>query len=118
MSITRSTIFIDALLVLAGCAAGVQAAGPPQDLPAARRQAELVRFVRQDCGACHGMKLTGGLGPAITPPALPGRTPDILVTTILYGHPGTPMPGWQAMLSPTDARWIAERLLAGFPEEP
>ena len=40
------------------------------------------------------------------------------MTTILYGHPGTPMPGWQGMLSQTDARWIAERLLAGFPEEP
>ena len=106
------------LLALAGCAAGAGTADGAPSEPAPQRQKQLVRFVREDCGACHGMRLTGGLGPAITPSALPGRTPEIVMTTILYGHPGTPMPGWQGMLSQTDARWIAERLLAGFPEEP
>jgi cytochrome c55X len=28
-----------------------------------RRQRELIRMVRQDCGSCHGLQLTGGLGP-------------------------------------------------------
>jgi cytochrome c55X len=103
-----------ALAVLAAYAGAAAA----QDAPTPQRQTQLVRFVRQDCGACHGMRLTGGLGPALTPSALPGRTPEIVSTTILYGHPGTPMPGWRALLSEADARWIAERLLAGFPEEP
>jgi cytochrome c55X len=40
-----------------------------------------------------------------------------LVATILYGRPGTPMPGWRSMLSESDAQWIAERLREGFPEE-
>ncbi|MDR1968828.1 MAG: cytochrome c, partial [Burkholderiaceae bacterium] len=63
-------------------------------MPMTGRQIELVRLVRQDCGACHGMRLTGGLGPAVTAQALPGRTPDSVSATILYGRPGTPMPGW------------------------
>ena len=109
-----------ALLALTGCAtsAGTAAEAGPQGVLTAQRQIQLVRLVRQDCGACHGIRLTGGLGPAITPSALPGRTPEGVSVTILYGHPGTPMPGWQGMLSEADARWIAERLLAGFPEEP
>jgi len=106
-----------AWLVLAGCAAGVGTAGP-QDAPLTVRQVQLVRLVRQDCGACHGMRLTGGLGSPITPSALAGQTPESVTATILYGHPGTPMPGWRGLLSEADARWIAERLLTGFPEEP
>jgi cytochrome c55X len=31
--------------------------------PDAARQHELIRMVRQDCGSCHGLHLTGGLGP-------------------------------------------------------
>ena len=111
-----------ALLALAGCAAAVHAADAdaptPGDAPTAQRQAQLVHFVRDDCGACHGMRLTGGLGPALTPSALPGRTVEGVTVTILDGHPGTPMPGWRGLLSEADARWIAARLLAGFPEEP
>ena len=30
------------------------------------RQSQLIRMVRQDCGSCHGIQLTGGLGPALT----------------------------------------------------
>lgn len=85
--------------------------------PAAPRQRELVRMVRQDCGACHGMRLSGGLGPSLTRQALADRPLDSMTATILHGRPGTPMPGWQPMLSQAEARWIAERLLAGFPEE-
>jgi cytochrome c55X len=105
-----------ALLVLSGCASG---AGPRTLVaPMTPRQIELVRFVRQDCGACHGMRLTGGLGPAITVQALAGQTSESVSATILDGHPGTPMPGWRGLLTEADARWIAARLLTGFPEEP
>jgi cytochrome c55X len=36
-----------------------------------------------------------------------------LVSIILDGVPGTPMPPWRALLSEGDARWIAERLQQG-----
>jgi cytochrome c55X len=94
---------------------GLQAA-VAQGVPAAR-QFELVRMVRQDCGSCHGMRLTGGLGPALTREALADKPPSSLAATIFHGRPGTPMPGWRAMLSEAEAQWIAEQLAAGFPEE-
>ncbi|ACB33711.1 conserved hypothetical protein [Leptothrix cholodnii SP-6] len=86
-------------------------------LPTAARQQQLVRMVRQDCGSCHGMRLTGGLGPALTREALAEVPLDSIAATIFHGRPGTPMPPWRAMLDEHEARWIAERLLAGFPED-
>lgn len=77
----------------------------------------LVRMVRQDCGSCHGMHLTGGLGPALTPAALADKPVESLAATIYGGRPGTPMPPWKAMLSEAEAHWIAQKLLAGFPQE-
>lgn len=82
-----------------------------------RRQA-LVRMVRQDCGSCHGMRLTGGLGPALTAAALAGKPLESLEATIFGGRPGTPMAPWSSMLTESDAHWIAEQLLTGFPELP
>ncbi len=106
----RGWLVVATALPLAAAAQATDAA------PSASRQAELVRFVRQDCGACHGLRLTGGLGPALTRDALAGRPLDSIEATILHGRPGTPMPPWAALLSPGDARWIAEQLAAGFPE--
>ena len=82
-----------------------------------QRQKALVHMVRQDCGACHGLQLTGGLGPPLTPQALSDRTIESIVATTLDGRPGTPMPPWKSMLSEADAVWIAQQLRAGFPEE-
>lgn len=76
-----------------------------------------MRIVRQDCGSCHGMLLTGGLGPALTREALSDRPLSSLVATVMHGRPGTPMPGWRSMLSQADAQWIAEQLQVGFPAE-
>jgi cytochrome c55X len=100
------------VIVLSLLAAAAAAADPPRE-----RQRELVRIVRQDCGSCHGMRLTGGLGPALTREVMADKPLDSMVATIFNGRPGTPMPPWRAMLSEADARWIAERLIAGFPEE-
>jgi cytochrome c55X len=83
----------------------------------ADRARELVRLVRQDCGACHGMTLAGGLGPSLQPAALRDRPPEALVQTIVHGRPGTPMPPWGPFLSEPESRWIVERLLTGFPAE-
>jgi cytochrome c55X len=100
------------LCVLACAGAMAQATGTPPE-----RQRELVRMVRQDCGSCHGMRLTGGLGPAITPQALEGKPLLSMASTIYGGRPGTPMPGWSAMLTLEEAHWVAQQLAEGFPEE-
>ncbi|GAB4171545.1 MAG: hypothetical protein Fur0039_11810 [Rhodocyclaceae bacterium] len=103
---------------LAGALAGAllmqaAAAAPPDG---ARTQA-LVRLVRQDCGACHGMLLKGGLGPALSADVLRDKPREALVATILGGRPGTPMPPWRAFLSEDEAGWIVDRLQAGFPRQ-
>ena len=95
----------------------VAAALPACASPDVARQRELVRMVRQDCGSCHGMALTGGLGPALTRAALADKPLDSLEAVIEHGRPGTPMPPWRPLLRAGESRWIAERLLVGFPEE-
>ncbi len=100
------------LLVL--CLTG--AAWAQGEVPLEREQV-LVRMVRQDCGSCHGMQLTGGLGPALTAQALSAMPRESLAATIYHGRPGTPMPPWKALLSEPEADWIAQRLLEGFPPE-
>lgn len=105
---------LPALLAPAALAAQVTDATAP---PSPQRQEALVRLVRQDCGSCHGMKLTGGLGPPLTHHALADRSLETLVAVTLYGRPGTPMPGWSSMLSVADAMWIAQQLRVGFPAE-
>jgi cytochrome c55X len=107
-----------AIVLMLAQAACVTAAAGQTAAPDAKRQAELVRMVRQDCGSCHGMRLTGGLGPALTPQALADRPREGLVATVVQGRPGTPMPGWRALLDEADAEWIVAQLLRGFPEEP
>lgn len=79
------------------------------------RAVELRHLLRQDCGSCHGLRMTGGLGPAITPEALAGRDPEGLATLILDGLPGTAMPGWRPLLTGDEARWIADHLLTQEP---
>lgn len=92
-----------------------------QDAPSAlgaQRRAELVSLVRQDCGSCHGMRLRGGLGPALLPASLNQLPTESVVATILHGRPGTAMPPWQRFLDEADARWIAVNLQKGFPDGP
>jgi cytochrome c55X len=80
------------------------------------RQSQLISLVRQDCGSCHGMRLTGGLGPALTPEALKDKPAPALVSVILYGRPGTPMPPWKGLLTESEAAWIVGGLQKGFPD--
>lgn len=86
--------------------------------PTPERSAQLVRMVRQDCGSCHGMRLTGGLGPSLAREALAGKNTEYLAAVITHGIANTPMPAWSALLAPSEAQWIAQQLLQGFPEEP
>ena len=105
LSSMKSVLFLS----LALASGGVLASGD--------RERELVRLVRQDCGSCHGMLLTGGLGQPLTPEALRDKPAENLVATVLYGRPGTAMPPWKSILTERDAQWIVERLLSGFPKE-
>ena len=77
------------------------------------RQAELRHLLVQDCGSCHGLTLKGGLGPALLPKNLEGKSSDFIVSTILEGRSGTAMPGWKTMLNEDDAHWITQQLLEG-----
>ena len=74
------------------------------------RQDELRDLVHQDCGSCHGMRLTGGLGPALTREALTGKTHEFLAATISEGRSGTPMPPWRTLLSTPEIDWIVNYL--------
>ena len=94
-----------------GGAAGPSAPIPPAPAPARAR--ELLMLLHRDCGACHGMRLTGGLGPALTPQALRDKPADSLVATIVGGRVGTPMPPWGRFMSDAEAQWLVARLVAG-----
>jgi cytochrome c55X len=106
--------FVIASIALAVASPLVAAAGaddPAQ--PAGPRQHELLRLLHQDCGSCHGLRLTGGLGPALTPSALKDKPDASLVATIVSGRRGTPMPPWQPFMSEAEARWLVARLKEG-----
>lgn len=78
--------------------------------PGTERQQQLASLLEQDCGSCHGLTRKGGLGPALLPANLHGKSDDYLVQTILDGHPGTAMPPWSFMLSRADAHWLVDQL--------
>lgn len=100
-----------ALALLAGGVSAV--AGAALAEPAAERQKKLLHLLEQDCGSCHGLTMKGGLGPALLPQALADKPDDMLVDTILYGRPGTPMPPWSFEITPEEAQWLVERLRSG-----
>ena len=77
------------------------------------RQATLEHLLIQDCGSCHGLRMTGGLGPALTPHILADKSRDSLIATVIFGRPGTAMPPWQALLNEQEAAWMIDRLLQG-----
>ncbi|MBV7483607.1 cytochrome c [Bordetella sp. BOR01] len=97
-------------ILMACCLPGVAQAEP--DMP---RQGQLEHLLRQDCGSCHGLRMTGGLGPPLTRQALAGKPRELLIATITLGRPGTPMPNWDALLDEQDIAWLADRLLQGYP---
>ena len=88
---------------------------PAVAAPDAKRQAQLEHLLAQDCGACHGLHMTGGLGPDLTRATLAGKSRDSLIATVSQGRAGTAMPGWAPLLSQDDIRWLVDLLLQGYP---
>lgn len=107
-------VFLASIAVAAASPAIAQDALP---LVQPERVRELVHLVRQDCGSCHGLTLQGGLGPALTPPALRDKPRESLIATILGGRPGTPMPPFRGIVVEEEAAWIVDRLSEGFPAD-
>ncbi|HIP52612.1 MAG TPA: cytochrome c [Chromatiales bacterium] len=102
---TLATRILAIIAVLSATAAGAA--------PAPARQGELIYLLRHDCGSCHGMRLEGGLGPALLPQRLGAWDTQALAATILYGRPGTPMPPWRPFLTDQEAEWLAGQLKRG-----
>ena len=75
----------------------------------------LTHLVQQDCGSCHGLKLTGGLGRPLTAEALAEADRESLALIILDGLPGTAMPPWRPLLTEAEALWIADYLKGETP---
>ena len=47
------------------------------------------------CGACHGLKIEGAMGPPLLDPGFLMSASDTMIRrTIMYGRPGTPMKGF------------------------
>ena len=78
----------------------------------AERKAELSTMLVEDCGACHGLNLNGGLGPSLLRSDLLGKPRELLVAAILNGRPGTAMPPWHPLMTHKEAEWLLDQLLA------
>lgn len=97
------------------CASVAAAAGEASlDAPISpARQRALNYLLEQDCGSCHGMTRQGGLGPALLPQSLAGKSDALLIATLLDGRPGTAMPPWRGQLTASEAAWLVEQLRRG-----
>jgi cytochrome c55X len=109
---------VTAAIVVAASMAAFAGTSQAGDAPTPERQRELATLVRQDCGSCHGMRLTGGLGPALTPQALAGKPGESLAATIVHGRAGTPMPPWRRFVSDAEAAWLVAALQEGTLDAP
>ncbi len=78
--------------------------------PSPERQTTLHNLLKNDCGACHGLTLQGGMGPALLPNSLAGKPDEFLVSTILNGRTGTAMPPWKNFMSQNEALWLVRVL--------
>lgn len=78
--------------------------------PDSDRQQELQYLLKQDCGSCHGLRLKGGLGPALLPEALKGKSNLYLKQVISKGIPGSAMPPWENLLSDSDIDYLVQLL--------
>ncbi len=78
--------------------------------PMPERQQALLNMLKNDCGACHGLTLKGGLGPSLLPDALTDKSDEVLVNSILHGRKATAMPAWGELISKQEADWLVQHL--------
>ena len=81
------------------------------------RRDQIIELLREDCGACHGMTLQGGLGPSLLPDTLSRLTQAQIVETISNGRPGTPMPPWKPFFTRQEIEWLAKQLKQGIEDK-
>jgi cytochrome c55X len=74
------------------------------------RQAELRNLLKNDCGACHGLLLQGGLGLPLQPQNLAQKSDEFLIDTITNGRKGTAMPPWKPFMTQTEITWLVNLL--------
>lgn len=111
---TRGVVPAAVVLLLADLFASslAMAVNGQTELSPSRRK-ELSNLVLQDCGSCHGMRMSGGLGKPLLPKNLSDYSARTVADVILGGVPGTPMPPWRGLLKDHEALWIARQLKAG-----
>ncbi len=78
--------------------------------PSLERQTELRDLLKNDCGACHGLTLQGGLGLPLQPKNLEGKSDEFLIDAIKNGRKGTAMPPWKPFLNPDEIAWLVHLL--------
>lgn len=81
----------------------------------ANRQQQLRDLLKNDCGACHGLTLKGGMGPALLPENLINKSDDFLMATILNGRKNTAMPPWKTFINTDEAAWLIKQLRQNTP---
>jgi cytochrome c55X len=74
--------------------------------PGDARQQELIYLLHQDCGSCHGMRLTGGLGPSLLAADMRNKPDSYLRHVIGKGIADTAMPPWEPILSPQEINFL------------
>ena len=74
------------------------------------KQQRLDNLLKHDCGSCHGINRSGGLGPSLLVDDMEKYSLESLTAVILNGLPGTAMPPWSDLISAEDARYLANRL--------
>jgi cytochrome c55X len=90
--------------------AGAAWAGPLDE----RRQQELETLLTQDCGSCHGLRRSGGLGSPLLPESIAHLDDALVAEIILDGVPDTPMPPWRPLLTEDEVDWLVARLRQGL----
>lgn len=78
------------------------------------RQQELIHLIKHDCGSCHGMTLKGGLGTPLTADKLQNKSNESLISIIMNGVKGTPMPPWKGILAEQEVSWMVKQLKTGL----
>jgi mono/diheme cytochrome c family protein len=112
-------VAVPGLLLLTGISTLADASPSPSGAPLPGDPANGQTVYQQNCTACHGSSLEGGIGPQLNPiTKLPG-VPDpldvtYLITTVTNGRTpasGPAMPAWQGKLSEQEIRDVVSYIL-------